>query len=83
MKHLLAHYSASITELKNNPSALLDQAGGAAIAILNHNSPTAYLVPAEMYEALLEQIEDYELGLIIKARQTEKSKAVKVSLDDL
>lgn len=83
MKHLFANYSASITELKNNPTALLMQAEGAAIAILNHNKPTAYLVPADVYEMLLERIEDYELGIIIKERQSEKSKAVKVSIDDL
>lgn len=83
MKQVLAYYSASITELKKNPTALLDQADGEVIAILNHNIPTAYLLPAEMYEALMERLEDFELGLIINARQSEKSKAVKVSLDDL
>lgn len=83
MKQVLAHYSASITELKNNPSALLMQANGAAIAILNHNKPTAYLLPAEVYETLMEQLEDYELGLIVKTRQSEKSKAIKVSINEL
>ncbi|MBU0952789.1 MAG: type II toxin-antitoxin system Phd/YefM family antitoxin [Elusimicrobia bacterium] len=79
----IADYSASISELKKNPSALIEQSDGEPIAILNHNRPTAYLIPAKTYEALLEKIEDYQLGLIIKERQNEKSSAVEVILDEL
>ncbi len=83
MDLILAKYSASISELKKNPSALLQQADGSPITILNHNKPTAYLVPAETYEALLEKLEDYELGELVKQRQHEKGKAIEVSLDEL
>ena len=57
MDPILAKFSASISELKRNPSALLKEAEGSPITILNHNKPTAYLVPAETYEALLEMID--------------------------
>ncbi len=83
MKAILADLSASISELKKNPSALLQQAEGSPITILNHNKPTAYLVPAETYETLVELIEDYELGEVVKQRRKEKSKAVEVSFDEL
>ncbi|MEA2109061.1 MAG: type II toxin-antitoxin system Phd/YefM family antitoxin [Pseudomonadota bacterium] len=83
MESVLATCSASISELKKNPSALIDQSEGEPIAILNHNKPTAYLIPASTYETLLEKIEDYQLGLIIKERQHEKKSAVEVSLDEL
>ena len=83
MEPILAKYSASISELKKNPSALLQQADGSPITILNHNKPTAYLIPAETYEALLEKLEDYELGEFITQRQHEKTKAIEVSLDEL
>jgi antitoxin StbD len=83
MQQILASFSASISELKKNPSALLNKAEGEAIAILNHNSPTAYLVPAVVYEQLLEKLEDYELGKIVKERQAEKPLAIEVALDDL
>lgn len=83
MQQILASYSASISELKKNPSALLNKAEGEAIAILNHNLPTAYLVPADVYEQLLEKLEDYELGKIVKERQAEKPLAIEVALDDL
>lgn len=83
MKAVLANCSASISELKKNPSALIDLAEGEPIAILNHNRPTAYLVPAETYEQLMEKLEDYQLGLIVKERQNEKISAVEVNIDEL
>jgi len=83
MKAVLANCSASISELKKNPSALIEQAEGEPIAILNHNKPTAYLVPAATYEELMERIEDYQLGLIVNARQGEKISAVEVNIDEL
>ena len=83
MESVLAGCSASISELKKNPSALIEQADGEPIAILNHNKPTAYLIPAETYEALLDKIEDYQLGLMVMERQHEKISAVEVTLDEL
>ena len=83
MESVLANCSVSISELKKNPSALIEQSGGEPIAILNHNRPTAYLIPAETYEALLEKIENYQLGVIVKERQYEKISAVDVTLDEL
>ena len=83
MQQILSPFSATISELKKNPTALLNQAQGEAIAIINHNLPTAYLVPADVYEQLLEKLEDYELGQIVKERQAEKHLAIEVSLDDL
>jgi antitoxin StbD len=83
MKTVLANCSASISELKKNPSVLIEKAEGEPIAILNHNRPTAYLVPAETYEALMERLEDYQLGLLVNERQNEKIEAVEVDIDEL
>lgn len=83
MRQVLADFSVSISELKKNPSSLLSQASGSPIAVLNHNKPAAYLIPAETYEAIMEMIEDYELGKLVEERRGERSEAVAVSLDDL
>jgi antitoxin StbD len=83
MKQILASYSASISELKKNPTALLNAAEGSPIAILNHNKPAAYLIPAETYEALLEKLEDSELAEIVKERLAETEEAISVSFEDL
>lgn len=83
MEHIHANLSVSISELKKNPSATLEQAGGQPVAILNHNVPMAYLIPADVYAAIIDVLEDYELSEIVKKRQKEKDKAISVSLDDL
>lgn len=83
MHQILADFSVSISELKKNPSSLLSQARGSPIAVLNHNKPTAYLIPADTYEAIMEMIEDYELGKLVEERRSERTEAVAVSLDDL
>ncbi len=83
MKTVLANCSASISELKKNPTALIDEADGEPIAILNHNKPTAYLIPAETYEDMIDRVEDFQLGLLIQNRQHEKIVAVDVDIDDL
>ena len=83
MNSVLANCSVSISELKRNPSALIDQADGEPIVILNHNKPTAYLIPADTYEELMEQMEDYQLGIIVKERQNEKKMAVEVDINEL
>ena len=83
MKQVLSNYSASISELKKNPTALLKSAEGAPIAILNHNTPAAYFVPAETYEWMMDRLEDYELAQVVQERAHEKDQAIAVSLDDL
>lgn len=83
MELILTKFSASISELKKNPTALLTQAEGEPVAILNHNRPTAYLVPADMYAAMVELLEDFELGQIVRERQAEKNDAIEVDINDL
>ena len=83
MRQILTDFSASISELKKNPTALLKQSDGSAIAILNHNKPAAYLVPADTYEWLMDIVDDYELGKIIESRRGDLAEAVEVNLDAL
>ncbi|MGD9152327.1 MAG: type II toxin-antitoxin system prevent-host-death family antitoxin [Gammaproteobacteria bacterium] len=83
MHSILANFSASITEFKKQPSALIKEAKGETIAILSHNTPIAYLIPADTYEEILELIEDCELAKIAKKRAKEKHKAVDISIDEL
>lgn len=83
MDYILSELSASITELKKNPTALIKQAGTRPIAILNHNRPSAYLVPARTFEVLMDLLEDVELAGIIEDRRAEMDAAVEMSLDEL
>ncbi len=83
LESIHAGKTASITEFKKNPQALIDAAEGEPIALLNRNKTAAYIVPPEVYERLLEMAEDIELGRIYEDRKHEKAEAVEVAIDDL
>lgn len=83
MHQILSNFTASISELKKNPSALLKASEGEPVAILNHNSPTAYLIPAQTYEWLMDRLEDIELTQLIKERRSEKEHAIEVDINEL
>jgi len=76
-----AALSASITEFKRNPMAALAQADGESLVVLNHNQPAFYCVPPELYETILDALEDLELNAL--ADQRAGLQPVKVSMDDL
>lgn len=81
MQKILSDASVSITELKRNPSAVIEAAEDAPVAVLVHNKPSAYLLPAAAYERLLERLDDLELAELVRARA--KERRVKVAIDDL
>src|SRR5260364_12843 len=64
-----------------DPSSAIEEADHKPVAILNHNRPAAYLVPAEAFETLMEALEDAELGEIV--RQRRGGKTIKISRDEL
>lgn len=80
-KPLLADYGISISELKKNPSAAIRAADGAPVAILNRNTPEAYLVPAEAWEEIMDALDDMELARIVGERQEQER--IRVNIDDL
>ena len=76
-----AKTTVSMTDLRRNPSGVLEVAGDNPVAVLNHNKPAAYLLSARAYEALLDKLDDAVLTRVVKARRT--GKPVKVKLDKL
>ncbi|MCO8093446.1 MULTISPECIES: type II toxin-antitoxin system Phd/YefM family antitoxin [Acinetobacter] len=76
-----SRFVASVSDLKKNPMEVVNNGFGEAVAILNRNNPAFYCVPADMYERLMDLIEDKELLILAEEAQTEDT--VKVSLDDL
>ena len=76
-----AKTTVSMTDLRRNPSKIMEIAGDLPVAVLNHNKPEAYLLSAKAYEALLELIDDLTLVKTIKERKG--GKTVKVKLEQL
>lgn len=78
---VLARIAASVTELKRDPMGTVAAGAGAPVAILNRNAPAFYCVPAEVFEAMMDRLEDAELNALADARKDEA--VIRVSLDDL
>ena len=81
MELLYTNASVSISELKKNPTAVIDEADGFPVAVLNHNKPAAYLVPAAAFEAMMERLDDIELAKLVKERENQPT--VRVDPNDL
>ena len=62
---ILSDTSASISELKKNPMATVS-------AILNRNQPAFYCIPAELYEKMLDALDDQELAKLVLERSNQQ-----------
>lgn len=72
MPHIiLSDTSASVSELKENPMATVSAGDGYPVAILNRNQPAFYCVPAELYEQMLDALDDQELVKLVQERSNE------------
>ena len=80
MATVLANASINVSELKINPTSVIEAAGG-PVAVLNGTRPVAYLVPAAEWEAICNVLEDLELAKIVEERTGEET--VIVDLEDL
>jgi len=77
---ILSDISASVSELKKNPMATVNAGEGYPVAILNRNQPAFYCVPAELYEQILDALDDSELVKLVNQRSQQK--LIDVDLDD-
>ncbi|MCK4675624.1 MAG: type II toxin-antitoxin system Phd/YefM family antitoxin [Gammaproteobacteria bacterium] len=78
---VLADVTTSISELKKNPMAVVEQGEGFPVAVLNRNQPVFYCVPAVAYEALMDKLEDVELSAIVEARKNQEE--IEVDINEL
>lgn len=78
MQRVEADVVASMSDLKKSPARFMEEADGSPVAILDHNRVVAYVVPAQLYETMLERLDDLALADIAKARAGEKGIPVDV-----
>ncbi|KVH69979.1 plasmid stabilization protein [Burkholderia cepacia] len=82
MRHTIpASVTASVSELKRNPMGTVAAGEGFPVAILNHNEPAFYCIPAKTWEAMVERLEDIEDNALVDSRAN--GNIVKVKLVDL
>lgn len=80
---ILAEVGISISDLKRNPAAAVEAARSQQVAILNRNRPVAYLVSPEIWDRILDVIEDLRVEDLVEDRLANPGTLVEVSIDDL
>jgi antitoxin StbD len=83
MEHIFSEYTISISELKRNPAAIVREAHGRSVAVLNHNKPAFYIVAPEVYESMIENTYSSLVVSHIQERKAAGSRAVDVDITDL
>ena len=69
IKPILSQSTTNISQLRKNPSAIVARGDGFPVAVLSRNEPHFYCVPAELYEKMLDDLENAELIKVVYARQ--------------
>jgi len=83
MDMIYADLSVSMTEFKKNPAKIVRSAHRKPVAVLNHNKPAFYMLAPELFEALLEELDDKELVEIARQRLSTKDDIVTVDIDEI
>jgi antitoxin StbD len=78
---ILSETAASLLELKNDPLAIVAAGDGFPVAILDHNEPAFYCIPARTFETLMDKLEDMELAVIVESRKSQAE--IDVAWDEL
>ncbi len=78
---ILAETAASLSELKNDPISTVAAGDGFPVAILDHDEPAFYCIPAKAYEMLMDKLEDVELAAIVESRKSQAE--IEVAWDEL
>ena len=81
INQILSDNSTSISELKKNPMAVIEQGDGFPVAILNRNKPAFYCIPAKAYAVLMDKLEDVELAELVKERMLQPE--IEIDFNDL
>ena len=81
IQQILTDSATSISEFKKNPMAVIKANAGMPLAVLNRNQAAFYCVPADLYEQLMDRLEDLELAGIVESRKDDPE--VEVNWDDI
>lgn len=75
--------TVSISEFKQNPGKVVEEAQGLPVAVLNHNRPAFYIVSPALMAKMAELHDDRQLESLVTTRLKSLDQAIEVNLDDL
>ena len=76
-------FATTISEFKKNPNEAVALANNEAFAVLTNNKPSFYVVPPQLFEKLLDMVDDIEIERIALERLNDGTTPIRVKLEDL
>jgi antitoxin StbD len=83
MDSILSTHSIGISDLREAPARMFEQAGDEAVVVLNHNRPAGYIVSTQLMARILDQLADRAITNKAAARVASVKTARKITLDEL
>jgi antitoxin StbD len=83
MDSILSTHSIGISDLREAPARMFEQAGDEAVVVLNHNRPAGYIVSTQLMARILDQLADRAVTNKAAARLASVKTARKITLDAL
>ncbi len=83
MDKLLSTRSIGISDLREAPARVFEQAGDEVVVVLNHNQPAGYILSKRLMARLLDQLADRVVADTASTRLATRGSARKISLDEL
>ena len=80
---ILADVSVSISDLKRNPAAVVEAARKQQVAILNRGRAVAYVISPEVWDGVVDMIENLQDERIVKERLANPGPRIRVKVEDL
>ncbi len=78
IRPILVQSSTSISELKKNPRAVIQQGEGFPVAVLNRNKPEFYCVPEALFEKMTDQLENIQLLRLVAQRHSQPESEINI-----
>jgi antitoxin StbD len=83
MDAIFSTHSIGISDLREAPARMFEQAGDEAVVVLNHNRPAGYIVSTQLMARILDQLADRAVTNKAAARLVSVKTARKITLDAL
>lgn len=80
---ILADVAVSISELKKNPAAVIEEARRRQVAITNRNRAVAYIISPEVWDHILDLFDERKLERELADHLDDVDDAETVSIEDL
>lgn len=83
MDAILSTHSIGISDLRESPARVFEQAADDVVVVLNHNKPAGYILSNQLMARILDQLADRVVADKARDRLKTLSSARKITLDEL